>query len=168
MGINYKTDTNKGYYQILNKEKYYPTGKVPIYKSGWELQVFHALDVNPNVLYWGYEPLEIYYFSPRYLKYTVYYPDILCHIRMDSGVEQKLLLEIKPNKFVVMPKVPTKPKENTPQKWDKYRKATINYNNNLKDYMVNMAKWEAAQQWCLKNNVMWRILSEKNTNTLFK
>lgn len=30
MGINYKTDTNKGYYSIINKAKYYPSGKIPI------------------------------------------------------------------------------------------------------------------------------------------
>lgn len=168
MGINYKTDTTKGYYQILNKDKYYPSGKVPIYKSSWEMQVFYALDINPNVLYWGYEPLEIYYYNPRYLKYSVYYPDILCHIRMDSGVEQKILIEIKPTKYTVMPKKPNPPKENTPAKWERFRRSQINYENNLKDYMVNLAKWEAAQRWCQKNGVMWRILNENNTNNMFK
>ena len=40
--------------------------------------------------------------------------------------------------------------------------------NNLKDYMVNLAKWEAAQRWCQKNGVMWRIANENNTNNMFK
>ena len=87
---------------------------------------------------------------------------------MDSGVEQKILIEIKPTKYTVMPKKPNQPKDNIPAKWERYRKAVINYENNLKDYMVNLAKWEAAQRWCQKNGVMWRIANENNTNNMFK
>lgn len=168
MGINYKTDTNKGYYEIINKEKYYPSGKAPIFKSTWEAQVFRGLDINANVLAWGYEPLEIYYYSPKYLRYTVYYPDILCHIRMEGGAERKYLIEIKPAKFTVMPKKPVPPTSNDAKKWERYRKGLASFQYNMKDYMVNMAKWEAAQVWCSKNNVIWKILNEKNTVSLFK
>ena len=168
MGINYKTDTHKGYYEIINKAKYYPSGKVPIYKSGWELEVFHGLDINPNVLAWGYEPMPIYYYSPKYMRYTDYWPDIICHIRMDGGTERKYMIEIKPASMTVMPKKPNPPSGGDPNAWRKYQKAMATYGSKVMDFMVNTAKWEAAQVWCAKNNVFWKVLNEKNTVTLFK
>jgi hypothetical protein len=169
MGINYKKDTTKGHYKVLHPEKYLGN-KPTIYKSKWELQVFHALDVNPYVLKWGYECIEIYYHHPLYMNMTVYYPDIFCHVKMDSGVVKQFLVEIKPQKYVEMPTKPTPPKNKsaqTAQSAEKYRKRMLKYQSDVRDFMVNTAKWEAAEKWCLKNNVKWRILTEKNTTNLF-
>ena len=35
------------------------------------------------------------------------------------------------------------------------------------DVMVNLAKWEAASEWCRQHNVNWFIVNEKNTGKLF-
>lgn len=166
MSINYKTDTQKGHYRVLHPEKYLGS-KPTIYKSKWELQVFHALDINPFVLKWGYECIEIYYHHPFYMNMTVYYPDIFCHIQMDGGAIRQYLVEIKPFKYTQMPTKPVAPKNNSPQTWEKYRKKLATYNSNVHDYMVNKAKWQAAQAWCAKNNVIWQTLTEKNSNNLF-
>ena len=166
MGINYKKDTTKGHYKVLHPEKY--LGNEPtIYKSKWELQVFHALDVNPFVLKWGYECVKIFYHHPLYMNMTIYKPDIFCHIKMDGGAVRQYLIEIKPQKYVDIPKKPNPPKNNTAQSAEKYRKRLLSYQSNMRDYAVNKAKWAAAERWCLQNNVTWRILSEKNTTNLF-
>lgn len=169
MGINYKTETHqaKKPFPLVNPGKY-KSSRPPMFKSGWEAEVFRAMDINPFVLEWGYEPFPIYYHHPFYMNYTIYWPDIYAHIQMNSGVQQKLLIEIKPAKFCVMPKAPKPPKGNDPKKWDRYRKSMVRFTSAQKDYMVNKAKWEAASLWCLKNNFVWRILNEENSTSLFK
>jgi hypothetical protein len=171
MGINYKTDTKKATkpFPLKFPEKYHPSARPPMFKSGWEATVFHAMDVNPFILEWGYEPFPIYYTHPIYMNYTVYYPDIYCHIQMDSGVQHKMLIEIKPAKYCVMPKKPKDLVVNaTSQQRERHKKSMIRYQNDTKDYMVNMAKWNAAENWCRRNNFIWKILNEDNTNSLFK
>ena len=46
--MNYKKDTQKGKYTLMNPTKYMGT-KAPVYKSKWEKKVFHAMDKNPYV-----------------------------------------------------------------------------------------------------------------------
>ena len=99
MGINYKTETHqaKKPFPLVNPGKY-KSSRPPMFKSGWEAEVFRAMDINPFVIEWGYEPFPIYYHHPFYMNYTIYWPDIYAHIQMDSGVQQKILAEIKPSK----------------------------------------------------------------------
>lgn len=164
--MNYKKDTQKGKYNLVHPEKYLGT-KVPVYKSRWELKVFVAMDTNPFVLKWGYECIEIYYKHPIYNSFTVYYPDIFCHVQSTTGKLEQILIEIKPATMCNLPKEPSMPKNKTSQTWEKYQKACIRFKNAQKDFAINMAKWEAAQLWCAKRGVQWKILNEKNTNGLF-
>ena len=159
--MNYKTDTHKGSYNVLHKEKY--LGNRPtVYKSTWEVHVFHALDVNPNVLKWGYECIEIHYMNPVLQKWATYYPDIFCIVKTESGRTVQYLLEIKPAKFCGVPKKPTM--KRSPELFNKRMKT---YKAACLDFMVNSAKWEAAELWCKQNNVVWKILNENNTGSLF-
>jgi len=174
--MNYKKDTNKGYYKITVPEKYVGD-KLPMYKSSWELHTFVVFERNPNILKWGYESLPIYYFHPFYQKMTVYWPDLWCHIRGANGNEYKMLIEIKPNKFRCIPqkpKEPVRPTKQTPQniaKYNKqfmtYQKSLKRYEGNMKDFAVNTSKWQAAQEWCRRNNVIWKILDEENAKNFF-
>ena len=167
MGFNYKKDTIKGKYELIHPEKYIGHS-IPIYKSKWEQKVFYAFDRNPYVLRWGYECIDIFYHHPFYMQFTKYLPDIFCEVVMENGKQQQFLIEIKPTKYCVMPKEPKMPKKGNAQSSQRYQKALARYEYTKRDYLVNMAKWEAAQLWCMKNNVMWRILNEDNTNGLFK
>jgi len=165
-GFNYAKDTKKGQYKVQNPQKYLGN-KATIYKSEWERKVFHALDVNPYVEKWGYECIEIYYYNPTYLKWSVYYPDVYCQIKTESNNEQKILVEIKPARFCKMPTAPKRPTKNDAKSLTKYQKSLKRYQYSQREYMVNQAKWEAAQKWCLKHGVQWRILNEQNTKGLF-
>ena len=160
--MNYKTDTQKGRYTLINPKKYMGT-KIPVYKSKWEKKVFYAIDRNPYVLEWGYEVIPIYYHNPVYGRYTVYYPDIFCHIKNTKGVVEQLLIEIKPAKMCVPPKQAKPPKNKTAQSWQKYQRSLKRYQSANKDYAINMAKWEAAQRWCMRHKVTWKISNEVNS-----
>lgn len=174
--MNYKKDTKKGFYKVVNLDKYMGT-KPPMYKSSWELHTFVVFDRNPNILKWGYEAIPIYYHHPFYQKMTVYLPDLWCHLRGSNGNDYKMMIEIKPNKFRCIPerpKEPTRPTKQTSNNISKYNKQFINYQKslkryegNMKDFAVNAAKWQAAQAWCAKNNVIWKILDEDNAKNFF-
>ena len=164
--MNYKTDTKKGKYTVINKNKYFGK-KNPVYKSGWERQVFYMMDHNPHILKWGYETVEIYYANPLKGKFTTYYPDVYCHIKDINGQDQQFLIEIKPAKMCVMPNKPKVPKTAKGIDGQRYKKALMRYQSEVAEYMINMAKWEAAQRWCLKHKVRWLILNDANSSGLF-
>jgi hypothetical protein len=166
-GFNYKTDTKKGRYDLINPAKYMGTS-IPVYKSKWEQRVFFALDKNPFILRWGYECIDIFYHHPLYMQYTKYLPDIYCEVVMQNNTNQKFLIEIKPSRFCTLPKEPKMPKKGNAQASQRYQKSLMRYEQNKREYLINMCKWEAAQLWCLKNNVVWKVLNENNTNGLFK
>lgn len=164
--MNYKTDTKKGLYQLQNPDKYISAAPA-IFKSGWEWRVFDKLDRTPNILKWGYECIDIYYGNPKKPGgYTVYKPDIFCILIDASGYEQKYLIEIKPHKMSVEPKVPTMPKTKTAQSGIRYKKAMFRYQQAVLDYAVNRAKWDAAEKWCATHGVRWLVLTEENSSGL--
>jgi hypothetical protein len=126
-----------------------------IFRSSWEQRAFKFLDTNPYIIGWASEPFGIDYMKPTIIKgkATVkrakYFPDLYVEYIDKNGNERKELIEIKPDKQ-------TRP--------SKARKATTKIQENYV-YTVNMAKWQAAEAWCKKNGVTFRIATEK---TLFK
>ena len=164
--MNYTKDTCKGRYKLIFPEKYIGN-RPPNYKSKWEKKVFYALDVNPNVIKWGYECIEIYYHHPVYNKHTVYYPDIFCHIKNDNGKIQQILVEIKPAKMCVIPKPVTLPKNKTLKAMQTYKKSLQRHKSASIEFAINSAKWEAAQKWCIRHNVKWIVSNEKNTGLFY-
>lgn len=161
--MNYKKDTIKGLYNLINPDKYI-SSKQPIFKSKWEWRVFDKLDRTPNILKWGYECIEIYYQNPAQGRFTIYYPDIFCIVLDTSGRQKQYLMEIKPHKMTIAPKLPEVPKTKTAQNGIRYKKAMERYRKDCIDYAVNLAKWDAARKWCLSHNIEWVVLDETNTS----
>lgn len=167
-GHSYYTDCHKGRYNLIHPEKYLPNLALPEYKSSWEEKVFILCDVNPFVVKWGYEPFDIAYHSPLYMKQSIYKPDIYLECRYPDGREEKCLMEIKPVAYSVVPKAPKMPAGCTdPRKIASYQKRKKSYDRKMMDVMVNYAKWEAAEAWCRRNGMRWFIANEKNTLGLF-
>lgn len=164
--MNYKKDTKHGKYTVKNKAKYFGA-KNPVYKSEWELKVFTMMDHNPYIIKWGYECMEVPYAHPFKCKFTLYYPDIYCHVKDIDGNSQQFLIEIKPAKMCVLPTKPKVPVTSKGIDGKRYKNALRRYQNDVADYTVNMAKWAAAQQWCLRHKVRWLILSDANSSKLF-
>jgi hypothetical protein len=140
----------QGIYQPKNPEKYRGSSPI-IYRSGLELKTFRYLDNNVNILTWGSESVVIPYQSPKDGKVHKYFVDIVASLKDRTGKIQKLLIEVKPEKQTRPPTITAKKKQSTML----YEKVT---------WAVNQAKWDAARQWCKKNEYTFLILNEKHLN----
>lgn len=163
--MNYLTETLKAKYILKNPGKYFGI-KDPICKSSWEYKVFYMMDSHPNITQWGYECLEVPYFNPVKGKYTLYYPDIYCHVKQTNGLDKQFLIEIKPYKMTIEPKAPNLPKQKTSQALLKYEKALRRYQKDKANLEVNKSKWNQAQLWCNRHNINFIILTEKMETSL--
>ena len=129
----------QSFYIVKNPEKYVGNKK-PYYRSSWEMSFMAFCDNNPAVVQWASEAIQIPYKNPVTNKQTIYVPDFLI-VYMDA--KQQLhteLIEIKPFKETTM--------ESAKSLRDKYSVA------------INMAKWEAAKNWCKANRIFFRIVTE--------
>jgi len=116
-----------------------------------ELKAFRWMDNNPNIISWGSESVVIPYMSPVDLNKKIhrYFVDLVAHLRDKEGNIKKLLIEVKPSKQTTPPVV--SPRKN---------KRTMLYEQT--QFLINTAKWEAAQNWCKRNGYIFLILTEKH------
>jgi hypothetical protein len=143
-----------GLYTILNPQKYIgDTDKNRIkYLSLWERNCMKFFDSSPSIIKWtaptGNKSLKIPYISPIDNKQHNYIPDFFVKVKTREGIEKKYLLEIKPSKQCEMPNLP------------KSGRKTRAYNERVKTYVINKAKWYFAEQWCQKFGYEFKILTE--------
>lgn len=134
---------HQGTYEPINKEKY--LGKrLPIYRSGWELQFMRMCDKHPNILGWASESHRIPYRHPLTGKATTYVPDFLIIYEDMNGKKHAEIIEVKPAKQIM---------GNARSAQDKA--AAI----------VNEAKWKTARQWAAQQGLGFRIITE---NEIFR
>ena len=139
----------QGVFRPKLREKY--KGKsLPVYRSGWELKFFRWCDCNPNILAWNSEGVIIPYKSPLDGRIHRYFVDGLITIKEQTG-NKTYLIEINPSSQVKAPQ---------PKKYK--RKSTMLYEQ--KTWVVNQAKWEAAEKWAKKKGIEFKILTEKELN----
>ena len=141
----------KSKYNPENPDKYVGNPTNIICRSTWERKMCKYLDKNTNVLRWASEEISIPYISPIDKKSHKYYPDFLAEIKQKSGSVQTFLIEIKPDKQ-------TKPPTTK-------NKRTKTHNINMKTFVINDAKWKAAEKFCSDNDWKFTVLTEKH---LFK
>ena len=129
----------QGVYKPLNPKKYVGKG-YPRYRSGWELSFMTFCDNNEAVLEWASEAIAIKYQHPITGKVTNYVPDIFMRYRTKNNKICTEIIEIKPKKQTM-----------------------IEGKMNERDRMVvaiNHAKWAAAQAFCKRAGIVFRVLSE--------
>ena len=139
--------TYKGRYRPKNKNKYKGNPANVIYRSLWERRFMVYCDTNPAILEWGSEELIIPYKSPLDSKIHRYFPDFYIKYKDKEGKLRKLIVEVKPKKYTV---APTK----------KPKRKTMKWQNEVREYLKNTAKWEAAKQWSGKRGMEFTILTE--------
>lgn len=132
-------NTLKGFYSPLNPEKYIGKGNI-IYRSSWELLVCQTCDKHPAILHWASEPFSVPYFNPVTKRQTIYIPDFLVVYQDKDGNVIKEVWEIKPKNQSVH--------ESAKRKSDQIALA------------VNIAKWNAAKQFCSQRGLDFRIINE--------
>lgn len=100
----------------------------------------HFLDTHPNVIQWASESVQIPYVNPLTGKGTVYIPDFLIVYKDKAGRTKGELIEVKPRKETLM--------EAAKSRRDK---AFV---------ILNTAKWAAASQFCAKQGLAFRVITE--------
>ena len=144
-----------GRYIPTNPKKYRGNPSQIIYRSLWERKLMVYCDRNEKILEWGSEEVIIPYLSPWDNKLHRYFPDFYMKVKQNSGGIKKFIIEVKP-KYQCKPPVKN-PKRKT-KKWY----------NDVKNYVINEAKWKSANEFCLDIGMEFKILTEEHLNPKYK
>ena len=136
----------KGKFSPKNPKKYKGDPTNVIYRSLWELRVMKYLDENPAVIEWGSEELIIPYVCPTDNRIHRYYPDFIVKAKKADGTTQTMILEVKPKKETMEPKVS--------------KKKTKRYITEVMTWGKNQAKWKAATEYCADRGWQFKLITE--------
>ena len=140
----------KGKYQLKNPSKYKGNPTLVIYRSLWERSYMKKLDLNENILEWSSEEIALPYKSPLDDRIHKYYPDFYVKERLSDVTIKKYIVEIKPKKQTVEPKVP--------------KRKTKGYLYEVMEYAKNQSKWNSAREYCKDHGYEFKILTEDDLN----
>ena len=138
----------KGKFKIKNPQKYKGNPTNIIYRSLMELRFMKWCDTSEKILTWNSEEVIIAYISPIDNKRHRYFPDFL--IQTEKGwtlIEVKPQVQTKPPKKLIVENLTLKKKRR--------------YVNAVQTWLVNEAKWKAAEQICKKKGWKFQIMTEK-------
>ena len=138
----------KGRYISKNPKKYKGNPQRIIYRSLWERKFMVYCDTNESIIEWGSEEIIIPYLSPWDGRIHRYFPDFYIKVRDNSGKLKKYVIEIKPKKQCIEPKV--------------QKRKTKKYIREVMEYAKNQAKWDAARDYCADRKYEFKILTEDN------
>ena len=128
------------YYTPKNADKYIGS-HLPYCRSSWEVRLCIACDNHPNIIGWASEPCKIPYLNPLTQKMSVYIPDFLIVYMDKNGQKHSEIIEVKPSTQIL---------ENAKRKNDKLAA------------VVNASKWHAAQVYCERMGMKFRVMTEEN------
>jgi len=145
----YNKQIHQGRFKPKNVHKYKGNPTNIIYRSGYELKFMNWCDKNDDVHAWGSEEIVIPYRSPLDNRVHRYYPDFVIKIR-----DTTYLIEVKPFRFTQEPKIP--------------KRKTKRFITEVKQWGVNLAKWESAKEFCLDRGWEFKIITEKELGISYK
>lgn len=129
----------QGEFTPQNPGKYVGTYPI-IARSSWEFAVMRMADQHQAIIQWASEPIKIPYYNPVKQKQSVYIPDFLFVYEDRQGRRHAELIEVKPAS-----------------------QSKLNENADLHTRLqvaVNAHKWDAANKWCKRNGLKFRIITE--------
>lgn len=129
------------------------------FRSGLEEKMMIHLDMNPKILLWGAECIEIPYTrKERDMKNGVYkisehryYPDFYYEYASSKGVTKKVVVEVKPFSQTQPPVAKSNPTT----------KQLRNLEYDVKEYNKNLAKWKEVVEYCKRKGFEFQIITEK-------
>ena len=136
-----------GKFKPSNTNKYKGDPTNIIYRSLWERKFMVWCDNNENVLQWGSEEIIIPYRSPVDNRVHRYFPDFYVKTRTRAGKLSKNIIEVKPFVQTQEPK--------------RKKRITKKYLSEVKTFVINDAKWKAADEYCKDRRMNFIILTEK-------
>jgi len=147
--MTYNKQIHKGRFNPKNLHKYKGDPSNIIYRSGYELKFMNWCDKNNDVTAWGSEEIIIPYRSPIDNRVHRYYPDFVIRVK-----DTTYLIEVKPYRFTQEPKIP--------------KRKTKRFISEVKQWGVNLAKWESAKEFCLDRGWEFKIITEKELGISYK
>lgn len=105
-------------------------------------------DNNPAVVQWGSEEVVIPYISPIDKRVHRYFIDFFVKVKSHDNQLKTYLIEVKPKKYT---------KEPVPQ-----TRKTKRYMTEVKNWIVNNSKWQAAKEYCDDRKWEFKILTEEH------
>lgn len=129
-------------YHPVNRHKYVGDINNIIMRSSWETKLAHFLDLNDCVIKWGSETKPIPYNSTVDCRTRRYYPDFFVILKDKTGIERKMIIEIKPFSQTQPPKVAHR------------KKSTVI--SEVREYRRNQDKWEAARHYA--QSIGWEFV----------
>ncbi len=126
-------------FKPTNPEKYIGTYPI-ISRSSWEMIFMSVCDKNSSIKQWASESIKIPYRHPFTGRITIYVPDFLVQYEDKKGRSRVEVIEIKPLKQTMNEKAK-----------GIRAKAVV---------AINKAKWSAAQAWCKKHGMVFRVITE--------
>lgn len=138
----------QGFYRPKNPKKYQGDISKIVYRSSWERKFMTYCDTQDSVVQWSSEEIIITYVSPKDGNYHRYFVDFKMTVIDSKGLPSTLLIEVKPLREVF-----------PPAKQGKSRKSYI---YQVQTYLVNKAKWKAAEELCRKKGWKFIIATDKN------
>jgi hypothetical protein len=121
-----------------NPDKYEGSVDLIVVRSSWEVMFLNWCDSNPGILRYSSEEIVIPYYSPVDNKHHRYFPDAKIITK-----DKTFIVEIKPM-------IQTEPP----------KKRSKNYLLEASTFMVNKAKWKAADEYCRARNWSFKIITE--------
>ena len=140
-----------GRFKPKNYKKYKGDPTNVFYRSLWERRFMVYCDNNPNILEWGSEEIIIPYKSPLDKKVHRYFPDFFIKYKNSSGKIIREIIEVKPKRHLSPPKEP--------------KRKTKRYLGEVNTYIINQAKFKAAEEFCKDRKLGFRILTEEHLVT---
>ena len=130
----------QGKYNLKYPEKYMGN-KTPTYRSSWEFAFMRFCDEHPSVEKWASEAIKIPYRNPLSGKQTIYVPDFFIVYTDAKGKNRVEVIEVKPANQTIKEKLGRS-------------------RANQAHWIVNQAKWEAANKWCKQQGIFFRVVNE--------
>lgn len=140
----------QGYYKLINQEKYLGDPTKIIFRSGWEKRFATYCDINDRVVQWSSEPLVIQYLHPIEKTLKRYNVDFYVKIDKGNNTFSEYIVEVKPAKQLTAPVMPTRATE----------KGMKSYYAQMKTYLVNLAKFQAARVYAQNRGWEFVVVTE--------
>ena len=140
----------KGKYTPKRPEKYKGDPNMCFYRSSWERRFMTFCDENDSVVEWASEEVVVPYVSPVDGRRHRYFVDFWVRMRKPDGSIEECLIEVKPKRQTVRPDTPLTKKVSKSKIYE------------IRNWMVNSAKWAAAKDYCEDRGWSFRLLTEED------
>jgi hypothetical protein len=141
----------KGIFKPNNPKKYKGDPNKIVYRSLWELRCMRKFDTDDRIIWWASEELSIRYYCPVRKNTHRYFPDFIVHYRDANGNLNTDMIEVKPAAQTV---APIDPKTKDRRKRRRFIKEKLTF-------VINEAKWDAAERFCAERGWNFRKMTEK-------